>query len=86
MNNVSDHIPADWVRPPLFLAKYAKRSHFFLIRIFWIGREPPLSENSKKQIYVFLCLPLTLKYYFQVDLLFLCLVIGAVQEINAQQN
>ena len=25
-------------------------------------------------------------YHVQMDLLFLCLVVGAVQEINAQQN
>ena len=52
----SDKTPLDWVRPP----PWSKKSEYFLIRIFWIGRDPPapLLTKSKKKQYFFFTPPL----------------------------
>ena len=48
----SDKTLLDWVRPP----PWSKKSEYFLIRIFWIGRDPPpplLTESQKKPVFFF---------------------------------
>ena len=54
----SDKTLLDWVRPP---PSWSKKSEYFLIRIFWIGRDPlpPFWPKVKKNQYFFLTPPLT---------------------------
>ena len=51
----SDKTLLDWVRPPPL---WSKKSEYFLIRIFRIGRDPPFLTQSKKK--TFFMPPLTL--------------------------
>ena len=51
----SDETLLDWVRwdPP---PPWSKKSEYFLIRIFWIGRDPPaplLTESQKNPVFFF---------------------------------